>query len=327
MKPLRLYFVLAVLLCGLRATAINHYVFQRQITVYSPLTDDTLLPPGNFASGDLWTFGLVGDTFIFFQKPYVLDNADRYIAFSGNGHLHIQDDTSLIIFDGLFYWLDSVDNTSAISYKVEGAGANKILKVQWKNLRVRSGPAGNYVNLQMWLYKATGAVEMRYGPSSANNISGYTNATGPSIGMFYSNATFANMHEKIWVNGLPATYTLDSARNLVFNGIHGIPPTGTIYRFIPRQYATGIGATAGSPPSLEVFPNPASSKLMIRGDAALLSKKAILRLIDLTGREVASTAAQNGMAEVGTMHLADGVYYLQLSTPGQVWNHPVVIKR
>src|SRR5690606_35693359 len=103
------------------------------------------------------------------------------IMFSNSGHMQVNDDSSFIIIDGIFTYLDSIDNNTKLSYKAEHIGSSKILKVQWKNLAIRNGQAGNFVNFQIWLYQSNGTFEIHYGPSSTNNQSGYTSATGPNV--------------------------------------------------------------------------------------------------------------------------------------------------
>jgi hypothetical protein len=307
MKTRQLLCALLLLLTA-PAAAINHYTFRRSTAAYAPLTGDTVVAPIVFGSGDTYPFELRGQTMTFFNKTYQLDDTAVYVSFSTNGHLHIQDNNTFLIFDGLFHFLDSVDASSAVSYKIEGSGNDQIFKVQWKNLGIRDGAAGNFVNFQMWLYRATGAVEMRYGPSSANNASGYTNATGPNIGMFYSNKTFTAMYEKIWVNGLPAAATLDSAKNLVFNAVHGVPPDGTVYHFEPRIIADGIpGIQAGA---LQIYPNPAFDEIRVS-----VLEGGLLHLTDIAGRVLLSKEIQAGVGQAIILRsFPIGNYYLRFTS-------------
>lgn len=291
---------------------------------YNELTTDTAITPANFGTGDMWAYSLAGNTFSFFGKNYAMDDTKRLISFSNSGHMRIDDDSTLIIIDGLFYYMDSIDQNSKLSFAVDGSGNNKVLKVQWKNLKVQSGPAGNFVNFQIWLYQATGIFEIRYGSSSANNQSGYTNQTGPNIGMFYSRTDFTKIFEKIWITGEPANYQIDSTRNYTFNGSHGVPANGTVYRFIPKTVAVSSGNISLNMP-VQIYPNPASNNINI--SMAPVNTPLDIELTDMTGKVVFTEAknAGTGKLEINTAGIAPGIYNLIIKNKERYHTEKVTI--
>ncbi len=170
----------------------NLYFLEKKTGTYTELVNDTTLP-GAFSGSGLWMLELVGDSFIFFDKTYAIDNVKKHIVFSNNGFVRVEDDSTFIVLDAAFTFADSIDVNSKVSYIVEGTPGHKIIKVQWKNLKLSNGQAGNYVNYQIWVHQHTGTFEIYYGPSSANNSSGYTTANGPNIGLFHSLQSFTKM--------------------------------------------------------------------------------------------------------------------------------------
>lgn len=295
------------------AQTSNYYLFKKETQAYAELTADTTVAPANFGTGDMWAFTLVGEQYSFFGKNYAMDDTKRLISFSNSGHMRIDDDSTLIIIDGLFYYMDSIDQNSKLSYKIDGSGNNKILKVQWKNLKVQSGPAGNFVNFQIWIHQATGIFEIRYGTSSVNNQSGYTNQTGPNIGMFYSRTDFTKIFEKIWITGEPANYKIDSARNYTFNGSLGVPADGTVYRFVPKTVAVNIHTIPKNTDVL-VYPNPAVHNINIsmKPDNAPVS----IEMTDVSGKVIFTQTknAATGKLNINTEGLTPGMYQLTIKS-------------
>lgn len=300
--------------CNLFGQTSNFYTFKTDNRTYTELTADTPIVPADFGTGNMWAFELNGETFSFFGKNYLLDGSKKLIMFSNSGHMRIDDDTSHIIIDGLFTYLDSIDQNSILSYKVEGTGSDKILKVQWKNLKIRSGAAGNFVNFQMWLYKATGIVEVHYGPSSANNKSGYNSQTGPNVGLFFSPKDFSRMLEKIWITMSPDNYTIDSARNVVFNAMYGVPQNGTIYRFVPKHVATTIVDKLR--PAISISPNPADKEIALIFNEPLTEKVEVL-IVDMQGRVAHKETFQESSMNIylPMRTFAPGNYYLNITGP------------
>lgn len=311
---------------GAFAQTPNVYLFKTGTRTYAELAGDTPLSPANFGQGNLYTFPLHGQTFSFFGKNYKMNDTTVRILFSDAGHMQVDDDSSFVIFDGLFVYLDSIDLQSKVSYKAEGTGNNKILKVQWKNLRIRSGASDNYVNFQIWLYQANGIAEVHYGASSASNAIGYNTQSGPNVGMFYAKKDFSKMFEKIWINKIPDTYTIDSNRNVIFNAMFGVPKENTVYRFVPKQIAAGIGTIADKMEYL-LSPNPVDKELTVKVPQQFTSDITLI-LTDVQGRTIYSKQYKpaSGNVKIPTATIASGQYYLQISCGGIVQTQKIAVQ-
>ncbi len=214
-----------------------------------------------------------------------------------NANVRFDNDSSLIIIDGAFTYLDSIDASSSISYKIEGNPGDRLIKVQWKNLKARVGKVGNFVNLQIWVYQRSGVFEIHYGPSSTNNQSGFNISTGPQVGIFYSLDNFTKCFEKLWVTGSPSTFNLDSTKNYSFKAMSGIPAEGVVFRFIPKFSTLGIRDTEVS--ETQIYPNPVTAGVMyfsVPGD---------YHIVDSYGREV---LRESGVTSLDVSKLPDGIY-------------------
>lgn len=308
MKKLLLSIYLLLCIVDVYAQS-NYYLFRTGTHTYADLANDTAIVPAKFGTGDMWAFELNGETFPLFGKNFVMDGVKTLVSFSNSGHMRVEDDTSLIILDGLFYFMDSIDGNSKLSYIVEGSGNDKILKVQWKNLKIQSGPVGNFVNFQVWLYKKTGIFEIRYGASSANNQTGYSSTTGPNVGLFYAKQDFSKMYEKIWITQSPASYVIDSAKNLVFNAMHGVPANGTVYRFIPKHIAVSVNEIAGDK-AFTISPNPATTQVIVT--AVKHGLYARIQVTDASGRVISQGNITTGKYVIDTRGIADGIYTISI---------------
>lgn len=308
---LTIFFIIIFISLGLNAQP-NHNVLQVSNASYTELTGDIALTQMVFVVGDEYEVkDLYGETFNLYNKPWLMDTVTKGVLIFPNAFIEIVEDSNFIICDALLRWLDSIDNNSKISYKIEGSSGNKILKVQWKNLKIRTGAAGNYVNLQIWLYQKDGMLEYRYGPSSANNASGYTQSTGPSVGISYSNFSFSKMYEKIWIHGTPPNIQIDSAHNASFPNISGVPANGTVYRFIPKQSASVSALKKDM--GITVYPNPADKQIVISLSAPA-SENLKVSVMDLSGQLIKeySMPAGSRQLSVPSAQIPAGMYHIHL---------------
>jgi hypothetical protein len=287
------------------AEAQNSYEFQATQAAYSDLEFPTDVPWSAFdPSTNAYTLlGLNSQTVYFYNLPFTFDGI-KTIAIQPNGNLRIDNDSSLIIIDAAFTYLDSIDSGSSISYVIDGPPGNYVLKCQWKNLMVRVGQANNFVNLQIWVYQASNVIEIHYGPRSANNASGFNTTSGPQVGMFYSRDNFTLCYEKLWITGAPTNFAVDSAANYSFLAMSGVPDSGTVYRFIPRFGSTQITEIAGIE-MIEIFPNPTGEYITINVKE---DKSGYYKILDATGKIVKSGSISDQSTTINLSEVQSGVY-------------------
>jgi len=274
------------LLLSMPLAAQQHYVFTQDTLSYSELSGATIIASPDFANDKLTTLPMTGKTYHFFGLDFTFGGLST-MAVQTYGDMRIDNDSSTVIIDGVFGFLDSLDSNTSLSWKIDGQPGNEVLKTQWKNVGLANGQAGNYANFQIWLYQKSGIIELRYGPRSASNASGFTNATGPYAGVFYSNDLFTTLYEKCWLFGTPANIQVDSAQNFSFKALLGVPDDGTVYRFTPKAYLdTLTPPTAVQEPLLREFglyPNPGTGIVHLDVPSGNILS---VMVTDISGRQV-----------------------------------------
>lgn len=304
-------YILVIVFCLKTSHAVSQrsYGFQTTQEVYTDLVNPTLIPSTSF-DPSLNMYFLTefnSETFNFYGVPFTFGGLKSF-AIQPNGNLRVDNDSSLIIIDGAFTYLDSIDASSAVSYIIEGTPGNYILKCQWKNLKVRVGQPNNFANLQIWVYQSSSVIEIHYGPRSASNASGFNTTSGPQVGMFYSRDNFSVCYEKLWVKGSPTNLIIDSAANYSFLAMSGIPDSGTVFRFIPRFTTTQISEAMNNE-QVEVFPNPVTGIINIKIKE---NGECKYRIVNSIGEIVRSGTASKESFSIDVSGIANGVYEILL---------------
>lgn len=301
-----IYAAIALALPCFNASAQRAYNFSKDNGTYTELTQAKRI---SFAqmdslSGFYRLDELKGETFVWYKTKFTIDTIKTF-HIQPYANVRFDNDSTLIIVDAGFTYLDSIDANSAISYVIEGTVGNRIVKTQWKNLKVRVGQASNFVNMQIWVYQKSGVIEIHYGNSSSNNQSGFNVNTGPQVGMFFSRDDFTKCYEKLWVTGSPSSLKLDSLTNYNFLAMSGVPVNGTIFRFTPR-FSMLNGQRVNAPEQqLRVYPNPVS------GDMLFSNMTGAATIWSVTGVKVIETASC-GAVDIGC--LRPGLYQLRTAS-------------
>ncbi len=115
-------------------------------------------------------------------------------------------------------------------------------------------------------------------------------------------------------NYLFSSFSSDTSYTWIANGL-GYPmlsmkiQKGKVHlaRWI-KAASTGINEVADKSGSL-VYPNPASTALNIKLASC---ENGVVKIMDITGREISSSQFSNKLAVVNTSHLVNGVYFYQV---------------
>jgi len=168
--------------------------------------------------------------------------------------------------------------------------------------------------------------EIYYGPSSASNQSGYNTTNGPNIGLFYSLKSFSKMFEKIWINGAPGSYTIDSAKTVVFNAASGVPVSGTMLRFIPKKVAAGILRNAVKDVA-EIYPNPSDDIINVRLQQPFALPVVDVTLYDISGKTITSYKIDGRQQSftIPVRNIPGGTYTLTLQAGTETYSSLVEI--
>lgn len=307
----------------------NLCTFQTGQAAYSELTGDSSLN-SILLINDTNTFRFTSfedENFYFYGEPWLIKKDLAEISVFRNGRIVVLKDTSFGLFDGLYALnFDTIGNTTKVSFKVEGSGNQKILKVQWKNFKIRTGPADNYVNLQTWIYQASGVIEYRYGPRSANNASGYTNpVTAPYIGIWYSNYSFSNIYEKMNLKGLPTNIIVDSALNMSVPHFQGVPAEGTMFRFVPKKSVT-TGLLDINKEKPEIYQESDGRGFIIT--LPDLNHEITVSLFDLSGKKILQKTELmlSKQLRISTADFTSGIYLIRVEYDGKQFYEKLAVK-
>lgn len=208
------------------------YVFEFETGVYTDLDNLTIIthPVIPWVEND-WTLD-IGFDFPFFDMTFSTVTIN-------DGTLYFSDDlfvdafgTSGLIDRGIFVPTDPT--LSPVGYQVSGSSGNRIFQFEYENASFDFGTVDDFINFQIWLYEATGAIEVRIGPGEvAPEVYNLFNWDGPYIGI--SNLLDS---EFLYIQDdpeNPTVYTADDAST----GFIGTPPSGMVYRFIPKTVGVG----------------------------------------------------------------------------------------
>ncbi|MCB0757027.1 MAG: hypothetical protein KDC01_01100, partial [Flavobacteriales bacterium] len=145
---------------------------------------------------------------------------------------------NLIVFNGR-----DLNNSGAVySYLLEGTAGNYICKIQANNF-YRYNTTSHLGNAQIWLYEATGVVEIRYGTYATTWTSGTC-----QVGIRTTNADIKKVVSTTWA-GVTAGST-DGVANTagITQATTNQVVSGTLFSFTPPSPCTGTpapGATTG----------------------------------------------------------------------------------
>jgi hypothetical protein len=234
----RLIAAVIVIIVGAGSAAAQKvsYDFSMEQGTYQELQGATSVPmPLGDTLTERYNVGLGGETFNFFRRPYTLSDSSG-IQISSMGYIRVENDTSMVIIDGIFGSLVPRDGTSGISYLIDGEPGERIVKAQWKNAAFLTGGTENFTNFQIWLHQKSGLIEIRMGEGYAPRL----DTLGAWMGTFIAPHSFQYMIEKLWIAGRPSKFVLDSSRTIFFQILKELPQSGSIIRLTPRGTSSSV---------------------------------------------------------------------------------------
>ncbi|MBK9764654.1 MAG: hypothetical protein IPO87_15215 [Flavobacteriales bacterium] len=289
----------ALLVVG--AQAQSTYTFEQSTVTYVPLSNAVSC---TFDADRFDTITeLDGQTFQLFGQSFALGSP--YSMVIGDwGFLRFDRTTSAVIIDGLFTELEAVDASSTVSYALTGSPGSYVLTAQWTNWHMAQGPAGNFASWRITIEQATGVATVHTGPNSGGGLI-FNDQTGPNCGIFHANSSFTQCLARVWVEGDPYDPTVDVVANFDFDALHGFPPEGTLYRFVPTA-PVGIAPVA-SPAAFTAYLAADGLHVDLPNGAPTQD----LHLVDAAGREVLRTRVNAPGVVLKTAGLAPGIHLLR----------------
>ena len=188
---------------------------------------------------------------------------------------------------------------SPISYLISGTTPNRIMKIEYKNIRVNTGDmATEYIeNNQIWLYESDNSIEFRFGTNSVTDLNFNT--------FFYTLLDFDNS-PYLGVSGTLAAPTFMRILNSgTFKGLPEHPTANTVYRFSPNENSSSVAdINTLKPYQISYNENGVNIKS---------TEKLNAELFDLSGKLIYTFTIDNNSSKIETNNLPKGVYLIKLN--------------
>lgn len=302
-----------LLLTTITVSAQNYYNFTKSTATYADLTGATSLT--NNAVWDFDFFGPITSPFnidVFGQTYNTLNFEDDYFYLESSTNANFYSE----IFPVYAYIMDrNVSGTgngvSPISYKVEGASGNRILKLEVKNAGLEmefdsSGTTNLFLNYQIWFYEADKSIEYRYG---SNNVTSVASLNDEGVSYILLSHEDSNNIKGGFVNGTITSPTYTEVTNPTSNptNLNGLPTANTVYRFALNPLAVKDQEKI----EFSMFPNPTNDVLNLTFPETVNKPYSVY---DLMGREVLKGSLNNTtQAQINVGTLQKGSYILRIA--------------
>lgn len=256
-----------------------------------------------------------------------IDTARFKTAFLGSENVFVADSSDTSYINGFFLEdADLIDrgtlsgvSASPIRYEIDGSPGSRVFKMEIANAGFHAeydnyGTQSDFINMQVWVHENTNIIELHYGPSSISNASDYFSIGGmPFIGLIHNLSP--NGDGVIYMlSGNPAAPKLDS---MVLSGstptymgspLTNFPPSGTVYRFVPKNLSVKNVAFE----TTLVYPTSANNEIMVNYDN---TDAAWYKVIAITGSNTnISGQLQKGVTHIDVSTLPKGNYFIQLGS-------------
>lgn len=303
-RILSLLPVCAVLLVGGYSTQAQTYTTTYSTDAYHDL-DDAVLITDSFQGVTFYVD--IPFTMKFFGESISLrlPACTTLVASSGFFAVGSSLTGSVISIDPFLGTYARRDEESSISCRLEGGIGNRILKFQWKNLKLVGNPEGDFANFQLWLHEKDNAIEIRVGDHKITGTAAFNGGGGPAIGLLKAQGDFDHITDSYFLFGNPASPSVYRTTPLI--SMVAVPPSGSVYRL---QYTTspqsGVPASSVADGAAIFSPNPFTESTRLQLPVELAG--ADIHLYDMLGRDVYhSSNAFDGML-LEPAGLAPGIY-------------------
>lgn len=309
MKKTLLPLILALTL-GLSASAQN-FNFSQSTATYTDLPAPTLIST-NVIWDDIAVVVPIGFTFALGNHTFSnVEITSNGVLLFNNGVM----DAAVVGYDADLQSLGSTVSTSPIGYEVTGPAGSRIFKAEWKNAGFYDGSGSDNVNVQVWLYEGTNAIETHIGASTiVNPLDIFGSFGGPANGV----APFVDFSTEIlsgvFLQGSPAAANpVPLVNSLTYPFLNAPPANGTVYRYTPGVLAVDKEKLAAD---LSLYPNPATEELHLEGLQAVKGNLT-LNVYNTLGKLVLTRQlAPAQRLAINVRALPQGTYLLEM-TAGQ----------
>lgn len=313
--------LLTVALCYLYDSYSQSYGFMKTTTTYTNLVNGS---PVNDSVNwqDIDTTISVGFPFLFFGNTYYnLDFGGMYAstisptpAVSGAIYPLISISRARLV--DRYRVFSSGPSFSPISYKTEGAIGNRIFKLEWRNAGFYDEFTSrfttyDYINMQLWIYEATGNIEYHFGP---NSISWGPIVYEDSLGAHHSLIpTLLLSDGSMSPNSISLIGNADNPNAIKgpqYRKVDGTPSNGTVYRFINGGTVSLKEFNENKEKLLSIYPNPATNSISLSIDQNELISN-VVSIYNTSGKLISIRGFESN---ISINELDQGIYFIEATT-------------
>lgn len=291
-------------------TANLAYTFTAETAAYTPLTGTTSI--NNNAPWDDPTFTFPMPFVMRIQGQLIdtlmLDGLGGSLVGLSNGN-PIFGVMSPFETDLIDRGYDSTISLSPLSYKVDGAAGNRILKIEWKEVGSygeysnSGGILNMFISFQAWVYEGSNIIEYRYGPNTITDLATfYEGDPGPLVGTALTDgnaSVVANL-----ISGTVANPTF----GLSLLPLFGTPANGTLYRLTPIGSSSWVNENQLGT-LLKAWPNPVTDVLTVE---LKNEQQALIALYNLQGQKVKQQLLTESRSSLDFSDLPAGAYLIRM---------------
>lgn len=225
--------------------------------------------------------------------------------------------------------ISKLKSESPLRYEVSGVEGRRVFKFEYAN----AGFAEEYfqyhtnadhLNLQVWLYEESGAVEYRFGASKvAHQVDYFPANSGISIGFVRNyGVNTREADSRYLLTGLamqPSVGCIGQTQSAM--GLAGLPPAGTVYRFVPVAKQPAALHTISQEKRMTVFPVNCRDFIQVVNP---LHEETRFELLSAGGGCVQRGDLQHGGNRISTGGLTEGMYILVVNAPSGTELHRII---
>jgi hypothetical protein len=262
--------------------AQSSYNFSYFMSAYTELTNPTQLFPVGFF-----------DTLVPGYNVTLAGRTNDSIRMRLKGTLSA--DTITTLAERTFEPFGGEHGQGQYGYVIDGAPGNRIIKIQYKNVKFDHDMIGNdRINFQVWLFEYDNSVEVHYGSSIIQNPTWdyYYVETGAYVGSL-----------GCYLTGPAASPIVDTSTGVDLR-LTGTPPDGMVYRFEPVTNL--VGSYKNGVEHLVVYPNPAGNAIYLSGTA-----NGPLQITTITGQVAMDIPKYDKGTGIDVSNLPAGMYIVK----------------
>lgn len=205
------------------------------------------------------------------------------------------------------------NESSEVSYATVQENGHDVFIVQWKNLGFYNDTIGNqYINLQLKMYDADKALEVRFGSLHMvqENIyfSGQTGGGTYLAGIFNPDNEVSQIEPGSFeLNGNPNNPYMVPFNDMSVGQVNGHPDSSMVYRFAPEN----AGLTEMKAINLRVTPNPVTSDYLQLQTSGTINR---VTISDLNGQLVQSSQLPDDLSRISVAGLEKRVYLISVQS-------------